>query len=151
MNWAERERPIRATNHCKHYSYELGLQGGPRCAVGCDLAAGGSTAKCMPEPNCQCDKREDYTDAERAAWKEHVAAGLAQGVIRAGGIVEPIPCYTDRSYDCPCGHGQAHVARGAARAYVTCSCGLSEMQYNIGHNGEWPKRQAETVENQKTR
>jgi hypothetical protein len=69
------DRPLRASFHCRHYSYEGGLSGGPRCARGIDLSAPAATRPCMPGDRPgqkpvgdQCSSREEYTDGEREAW-----------------------------------------------------------------------------------
>ncbi|MGY3588012.1 hypothetical protein [Bradyrhizobium sp. USDA 4350] len=67
------DRPLRATFHCRHYSYVGGMQGGPRCARDADLTAPLATKPCMPgaspkTPPDGCKLREEYTDAEREAW-----------------------------------------------------------------------------------
>lgn len=80
------ERPLRATHHCRHYSYRntglaglrSGDHGGPQCALGIDLSAPAASKPCMPAGtfpalpgDTQCASREDYTDAERAEWKRY--------------------------------------------------------------------------------
>lgn len=68
------DRPLRASFHCRHYSYVGGMQGGPRCARGADLNAPGAAQPCMPAANKAgkpfpfCGLREEYTDAERETW-----------------------------------------------------------------------------------
>jgi hypothetical protein len=76
-------RPPHATHHCRHYSYVRDVSSidkqGPHCACGLDLREKpGASQVCMP-PNVEldrkapppepCDWREEYTDAERAAWE----------------------------------------------------------------------------------
>lgn len=66
-------RPLSATHHCRHYSYDREKMQ-PRCAWGIDLVTEPkSTNQCMP-PGLQgltkCDYREEFTDVERVAWEE---------------------------------------------------------------------------------
>lgn len=82
-------KPVHASRHCRHYSYERdrrgvlmgGDGGGPLCGLGVDLRSEpGASIPCMPptlpgeKPSfrlCEpCALREDYMDAERAAWAE---------------------------------------------------------------------------------
>src|SRR6187551_1731514 len=114
------ERPIRASKHCRHYSYEPGLQGGPRCARGCDQKSG--TGPCMPPPyqKGECASREDYTDAERSAWEAEVQASM----VRLGKAVEvlphPIPLRTDGTAPCPNCSGTLHYSRWHRGASLQC-------------------------------
>lgn len=75
--------PLQATLYCRHYGK------GPTCARGVDLAARRDTRPCQPPnkglglfpatpgPLGHCPWRQDFTDAERAAWTAHVKAALA--------------------------------------------------------------------------
>lgn len=68
--------PPMATGHCRFYSYQIGADQGPRCARGIDLSAPGSARMCMPDggrPRGLCSQREEWTEAERAAWGRWVA------------------------------------------------------------------------------
>jgi hypothetical protein len=61
-------RPLPASHHCRHYSYD----DGPQCARGVDLSGPGAAAPCMPDSKVAvaCNLREEHTDEERAAWEE---------------------------------------------------------------------------------
>ena len=137
MKWCDVKRPVRATNHCRHYEYTFGLHDmGPKCAKGVDQTHG--VEACMPGTTSICPLREDYSDAERAAWQEYTNKSLAQGVFRFESISCPIGRNSGQTFPCNCGHGDVHVGRGDKRAYINCSCGLGEVQVNIGHSGTWP-------------
>ena len=63
-------RPVRATHHCRHYSYrhaDLISECGPQCARGLDLSMPGASLGCMPDQARTCTVREEYTEAERRA------------------------------------------------------------------------------------
>jgi hypothetical protein len=73
------ERPLPASQHCRHYSYVRGENYGPRCACGVDLSRAGDESlpdspvlkPCLPDPPASgCAWREEYTAEEHAAWAE---------------------------------------------------------------------------------
>lgn len=126
---APRPAPLRATHHCRHYSYD----GGPRCAVGIDLSAPGAGKKCWPiHPDSvveECDKRAEYTDEERAAYKEWAAERL----IRTAVIVNEIPGDGDRrkrdgwgktgEFSCPgCKTGTVKWSRSRVNGHIHAYC-----------------------------
>jgi hypothetical protein len=135
-------RPLRATEHCRHYSYETGLYGrGPLCALGVDLSGAGASRRCWPTPEQVCDKREDYTDDERNIWN----AWLYESQERLGRAVQalpaPIPLNTDGWVKCPnCDGGHLHYARWHRGAQINCStpncCG--PVHFSIASGKDWP-------------
>lgn len=126
------EKPLHANFHCRHYSYEGGMKGGPRCAAGVDMTAPGSTRPCMPLDGKApaCDKREEFTQPEREAW----AAYRADSMIRMSKIMPLVPGSSrDRknrpewgkrgSFDCPgCGEGAVHWSRSPYNGHVHAAC-----------------------------
>lgn len=130
------KKPLRASGHCRHYSYK----NGPRCALGVNISGGVCTDKCMPEPKAYCTGREEYTADEHTAWHKWLAWHDERGELRASGVVEPIACNTHRDYACPCGEGTARVQRGLRRVYMSCTCEVGHWEYNIGHENEWPSK-----------
>lgn len=125
------ERPLRATKHCRHYGYEntglsgfrTGNHGGPTCAVGCDnRTAPGASRACMPEPTapCPCDKREEYTEAERLAWLAYRDGSLERSVVAMTGMPKD---GWDGSYPCPaCGTGTISWARARSNRHLHARC-----------------------------
>lgn len=136
------EKPLRATKHCRHYSYELGLNGrGPQCAVECDLSDPKSTNECMPDvAKSLCSKREEYTQQEREEWQDWLESESERHSVRMTSIDQPIPTNSQIKFDCACKAGTVAAARGRKRAYINCSCDLGELQINIGHEKAWPKQ-----------
>ena len=134
-------RPLRATHHCRHYSYSPGLSGGPCCAAGVDMSAPGSPAPCMPEPKVSCDKRENFTDAERATWKEYTDSRLKMLGEAVAAIPAPIPCGT--TGECPCPHcdGELRWSR-ASNGHVWLSCTTPDcvgpVHFNVDRKASWP-------------
>ncbi|WP_449255171.1 hypothetical protein [Bosea sp. (in: a-proteobacteria)] len=132
------ERPLRATHHCRHYSYErdrrgilLGCDGGgPLCARGVDLRSDpGATRACMPAELSDgqsrrvvdpCDLREDYTDPERAAW----SAWREESTRRMLVICAAIPAEGfDGSLPCPgCGAGTVRWSRALSNRHLQVAC-----------------------------
>lgn len=139
------DMPLRATRHCRHYSYELGLQGrGPLCARGVDLKAEPHSRMCWTIDDGHahlCSKREEYTEAERAAWREHLDASI----VRLGNAVQalpvPVPLRTQGQVPCPnCDGGSLHYARWHRGAEIKCTtancCGA---HFSIEAGKDWPQ------------
>lgn len=124
------ERPIHASHHCRHYSYERGLQGGPRCARGVDMTPLLATQPCMPDAKAPCIFREEYTDEERAAWKAYREESAGRMIT----IMAQIPGSSrDRknkpewgkrgSFPCPgCNAGTVHWARESSNGHLHAAC-----------------------------
>lgn len=126
-------KPPVATKHCRHYSYERGPTGmlfgeegcGPTCAVGVDLMSEpGAARRCMPsdcsDPFPVCSQREEYTDAERAAYEAWRDESIAQSLR----IVASIP--RDGDYGelpCPrCGSGTITWGRASSNGHLHAGC-----------------------------
>jgi predicted RNA-binding Zn-ribbon protein involved in translation (DUF1610 family) len=139
------ERPLRATQHCRHYSYRntglaglrSGDHGGPQCALGIDLSAPGASKACMPAGTFpalphdqQCASRADYTAAERAEWKRWTDSRLE----RMRTIMPMIPGSSadtkkrehwgdSGSFACPaCGTGTVRWSRARSNGHVHAVC-----------------------------
>lgn len=116
-------KPPIARQHCRHYSYEFGLRGrGPMCAVGCDMSAPGAALPCMPagsQRGAICERREEWTDAERAEWRawsdHHQERMLA--------VFAVLPEDASGSFECPaCGTGTVRYARARSNGHLHASC-----------------------------
>lgn len=136
------ELPLHASNHCRHYSYERGknwLDGGPRCARNLDLTVPGSSGCCMPEPRGPCTLREEYTDAERAAWEAARSAGMGRLANAVLAVPHPIPMRTGGTMECPNCEGVLHYGRWRGGAEIQCEtpncCGA---HFNIKGDTPWP-------------
>lgn len=125
------DRPRAATHHCRHYSYEPGLAGGPRCKAGVDLTAPGSTAPCMPDVDMSaCLFRFEYTDDERATWE----AWRNERAARTIAIMALIPGSSrdkknrpewgkSGSFPCPaCETGTVQWARARSNGHLHAGC-----------------------------
>ena len=131
-------RPIRATSHCRHYSYEPGLKGGPRCARNVDQSAG--VGPCMPEPKGRCPSREDYTDAERAAWRAEMNASMERLRVAVGALPRAIPLNTQGQIECPNCGAPLHYARWHRGAEIKCEtrfC-VGPVHFSIAAGADWP-------------
>jgi hypothetical protein len=135
-------RPLRATFHCRHYSYERSVrleESGPRCALGIDLTDG-PVLKCLPDPVELCESREDYRESERAAW----AVWQSQRMKRLGAALQAlpkaIPLRSGGHVDCPSCGGQIRYDRWEGGAELHCStedcCGA---RFNIARGADWPQ------------
>lgn len=137
------ERPLRATKHCRHYSYDLGLSGkGPQCAVGVDLSEPGSSCKCWSDPEASCAKREEYTDEERAVWDAWVKHGLKM-ISDALAVFDPVRCGSETRKPCPHCEGQLVLQRMSnGNAWLTCTteaC-ISQTHFSVDKAAKWPDR-----------
>lgn len=120
--------PLHATAHCRHYSYN----GAPNCAIGVDLSKAGSCQVCMPTPNPakRCPKRENYTEAERAAWKDWTRAAMFRAVDALVLIPGDSNLKLDRKYwgksgsfSCPsCGGGLVRWMRASVNGHIHFRC-----------------------------
>jgi hypothetical protein len=117
-----KECPPRAREHCRHYSYQLGLNGGPQCQRGVDMSAVGATLPCMPpehQRGATCTRREEWTAAERAAWKEFSANSIARAVV----IMKAIPDAGDGGrIDCPVCGGTVSWSRARRNGHLHAAC-----------------------------
>jgi hypothetical protein len=117
-----KELPPRAREHCRHYSYQLGWNGGPQCARGVDMAAAGAALPCMP-PDYQrgvtCPKREEWSAAERATWQEFSANSIA----RAAVIMQAIPDTGEAGrIACPVCGGKVSWSRARSNGHLHAAC-----------------------------
>jgi hypothetical protein len=128
------EKPLRASQHCRHYSYNLGAMlddQGPCCAKGLDLTGPGAANVCMPKGGWpgSCAKREEYTAVERDIWDKWKAASLGRMIQ----VLEVIPGSADRkdkdywgktgTVQCPaCGDGKVRWTRAPSNGHLWASC-----------------------------
>lgn len=119
-----RERPPKAREHCRHYSYQRGWNGGPRCARGVDMDAAGAALPCMPpeyQRGAACPKREEWSAAEREAWKSFSTNSIA----RAGVIMAAIPwdgAGDSGLIECPVCDGKVSWSRARSNGHLHASC-----------------------------
>ncbi|MGY2053259.1 hypothetical protein [Methylobacterium sp. JK268] len=123
--------PLRANEHCRHYSYRsTGLRGmmrgdpgGPQCALGLDNAEPGGSAKCMPPPHRDgrsCDGREEYTEAERATWKAYFRQAMERSIVAGSAIPRE---GSSGEVPCPaCGEGTIGWARARINGHLHAAC-----------------------------
>ena len=138
-------RPLRATHHCRHYSYEPGLKGGPRCAKGLDPFAspGFVLRRCCSEPTEVCHARQEYTDAEREAWEVASAAGMDRLGKAVQALPRAIPLRTSGEIVCPNCEGRLRYARWHRGAEIACSTpGCCGAHFNIAAGADWPAHRA---------
>lgn len=113
--------PPRARLHCRHYDYAP-ARGGPSCAVGVDNAA--ATAPCMPLEfirGATCEKREEWTAEERAAWEAWADEHMRRTIVvltaipsdMASGVLDPCP---------GCGEGTVRWARAGRKRHLHAHC-----------------------------
>lgn len=143
--------PEKAGHHCRHYDYVLGLEGGPTCAIGIDLTKPGSSRVCMPlkaAEEIRCKGREDYTEAERGAWREATHARTFRTFSAIGALPTPIPLDSTGSVNCPnCDGGTLTYSRWERGASICCStenCCSATMSIAAGI--DWPPVEPERGE-----
>jgi hypothetical protein len=126
------DRPLPASHHCRHYSYERGMNySGPKCAAGIDLSEAGSTAPCMPDlARPACPWRQEHTEAERAAWEEW----RRQRAVRTAIVMAEIPGSSidkknkpewgkSGAFACPaCTEGTVRWVRAASNGHLHAAC-----------------------------
>ena len=128
--------PPIAREHCRHYNYERGLDGGPRCAVGLDLSAPGAAKCCWPDPKIVCASRENWTDEEKAKWEAWQAEHTGR-MIAAIAALPPLEGRATVAIDCPSCSGKITYVRIPTRAYVECSTPHC-VQFEANVRGPWP-------------
>lgn len=133
------DKPLQATQHCRHYDYKFGLdERGPRCAKGFDLSAPGAAKVCMPHSSkgdsVVCLKREEYTEEERRAWTDWSAASIKRMFLimkdipgRAdwgeAGIVDKTFWGKSGEITCPaCDGGTVRWTRASVNGHLWASC-----------------------------
>ena len=127
-------KPIRATYHCRHYSYK----NGPGCAVGGAQSPG--VNHCLPNPIERCPLREEYTDQERDNWNKFVAEKMARLGLAVEALPKAIPLSTSGKIECPNCKGVLHYSRwnrGAAIQCETAHC-VGPVHFNIAAGKDWP-------------
>ena len=139
--------PLKATRHCRHYSYEHGdlLTGtGPHCAREVALDKPGAAWACIPAPaaHAYCPLREEYTAAERAAWNEAGAARLDRILNAIAALPAPIPLKTSGHLPCPnCEGGELYFARWNCGAAIECNTeNCAKARFSIESGADWPAR-----------
>lgn len=141
------ERPVHATNHCRHYDYVRGVgpDSGPKCSLGVDLSAPGAWGCCVPEPKEVCASREEYTDEERAAWKRYTAHRMVMLGEAIDAIPEPIKPGTQGNTTCPHCAGFLQWTRTRnGHVWLQCSgpgC-IGPVHFNVPADRPWPASKA---------
>lgn len=138
-------RPIRATKHCRHYSYE----NGPCCACGHVFSPGDTVLMCLPLADglpSPCGMREDYTEAERTEWQTYQIAILDRLSNALGALPAPIPENTSGEVACPNCNGIIRYARWSGGAALECATNencVPQTRFNIARGAEWPAPQGD--------
>lgn len=143
------EKPLRATKHCRHYSYDRGKSftdgKGPQCALGIDISAPGAGRQCWPDPELDCHRREDYTEAERAAWRawtDHRLSMVGDALAVFGG---PVACGAETRKPCPHCDGEVVLQRMSnGHAWLACTtegC-IDPVHFNVDRSAAWPAASA---------
>jgi len=136
------QKPVRATHHCRHYSYNLApAEGppGPVCAINaCDMSAPGASAPCMPGA-AGCPARADYTEEERAAWQAWTHEYFARLTRAISALPAPIPLRSSGKVGCPNCGGELGYTRWAGGAWVNCSTAdCCSGRFSIESGADWP-------------
>jgi hypothetical protein len=138
-------RPPHASEHCRHYSYKRPFtlpDSGPCCALGIDLSAPGASFVCMPEKGKiaqACQRREEYTDAERAAWQAAVAASAQRLGKAVQALPRAIPLRSGGVIDCPNCDGKIRYDRWHRGAELRCSTPYCcAAHFSIAAGADWP-------------
>ena len=121
------DKPIHASHHCRHYSYE----GGPRCACGIDNSLANTACMPVPFPETRrfepCSWREEYTFDERIAWGQWKAERFSRMIA----VMAEIPGSFDKKeswgktgdFPCPaCLTGKVLWTRARVNGHVHAYC-----------------------------
>jgi hypothetical protein len=146
-------RPLRATEHCRHYSYSithLSSGRGPCCARGIDLSHPGSSQMCMPHgglPRGGCSQREEYTAAEHAAWDAFYRGCVMRLSTTVAALPAPLRLESKGTITCPNCRGQLHYARWQGGAAIHCTTeNCVEARFSIEAGADWPARLTEEAD-----
>lgn len=142
--------PLRATDHCRHYSYKHGdlmSDRGPQCALGVDLSDPGASRACWSNPEEECLFRAEYTDDERAAWEAWTAEAMNRLGVAIDALPAPLKLNARGHIACPNCGGELHYGRWHRGAFVQCNtehCCAARM--NIAAGADWPARKEEAAQ-----
>jgi len=93
----------------------------------------------MPEARGDCLQREEYTEAERAAWKDAMSAKLERLGKAVQSLPRAIPERTSGSIECPNCGGTLSYARWHRGAEISCSTPFCcAAHFSIAPGAEWP-------------
>ena len=144
------EPPLRATGHCRHYSYRHGdlmSDRGPQCAAGVDLSAPGVSSACWPDPQAECALRQEYTPEERAAWQAWTRESMSRLEAAIAALPAPIPLNSTGRVTCPNCGGDLHYSRWHRGAAIQCGTeNCCAARLNIASGADWPARKQEAAE-----
>lgn len=135
--------PPIARQYCRHYHYDRG----PRCNVGVVLTEPGACFVCMPDKGDTrepCPKREEWTSAERATWREYQSESTERLINAIAAL--PRPMRTGGTVACPnCDGGTIRYDRWHRGASLNCStphcCGA---RFITKEPTDWPAGKDET-------
>jgi hypothetical protein len=95
----------------------------------------------MPDPKSPCAKREEYTDAEREAWKAYRDAGMVKMIEAVAAIPAPIHCGTSGGCKYPHCPGELRWSR-ASNGHVWLQCTtpdcIGPIHFNVDRKTSWP-------------
>lgn len=125
----EAKKLLRATKHCRHYDYDR--EKGPLCAKGVNLELS-PVACCMPLPSeeTSCLLREEYTEAERKAWRDYMMARGQDSLMVLAEVPGRFSKREDHlfwgksgNFDCPaCKRGKVHWRRDRSNGHIALAC-----------------------------
>ena len=132
--------PVRATSHCRHYSFDLMSDSVPQCALGLDPAAPGIVVSCWSVFTGDCPKRQEYTDRERAAWQAWTRGTMDRLGAAVSALPAPIPLNRRGAVTCPSCGGVLHYGRWHRGASIQCETDhCCAARFNIAAGVDWPE------------
>ena len=134
------QKPVRATNSCKHYSYVVGE--GSKCSKHICLSKIDHINTCLFSPTLPCGHREDFTDEDRELWKKWVTVQLKRFDVMTA-TIGPVAANERKSAKCRYCDGQFHIQRVRNSAWVWCDgdeC-VSKTHVNTGMLKYWPVKE----------
>lgn len=92
-------------------------------------------------PGAICARRQEYTDAERTAWKDYVARRMTMLSEAVAAIPHAIPIRSEG--DCPCPHcsGKLTWSRHSnGHVWLQCTTAdcIGPVHFNIPRDRQWP-------------
>lgn len=99
----------------------------------------------MPNPGSEafCAKREEYTDAERSAWKAYADRRMVMIGEAVSAIPDQLPLMSEGNCPCPHCDGLLRYSR-AGNGHVWLDCTTAEcvgpVHFSIPRDKPWPAK-----------
>lgn len=137
-------RPKKVSRHCRHYDYVIDTaelsKMGPHCAKKVDVGRTVDIKRCMPDPTGEgCPLREEYTEAEHAAWDAYRAAAQSRMERAIAALPSPLLIGSTGTISCPNCSGVIRYSRLRSSASLACSTeNCVQVFIDTAPGADWP-------------